>query len=60
MLAQRPSVSPLGREPTGLAFENADFDASMATHWASLFRTAYLLSGDYHLAEDLLQTVPSS
>jgi RNA polymerase sigma-70 factor (sigma-E family) len=31
----------------------ADF---MSARWSSLFRTAYLLTGDRHQAEDLLQT----
>jgi RNA polymerase sigma-70 factor (sigma-E family) len=39
-----------------LSDENAEFDEFMSAHWASLFRTAYLLTGDYQLAEDLLQT----
>jgi RNA polymerase sigma-70 factor (sigma-E family) len=31
------------------------FDAFMTASWASLYRTAVLLTGDTHLAEDLLQ-----
>ena len=32
------------------------FDAFMAARWGPLFRTAYLLTGERHDAEDLLQT----
>jgi RNA polymerase sigma-70 factor (sigma-E family) len=34
-----------------------EFGDFMAARWATLFRTAYLLTGDRHEAEDLLQTV---
>ncbi|MFZ2502570.1 MAG: SigE family RNA polymerase sigma factor, partial [Nocardioides sp.] len=33
-----------------------DFDAFVASRGASLWRTSWLLTGDPHLAEDLLQT----
>jgi RNA polymerase sigma-70 factor (sigma-E family) len=33
-----------------------EFDAFMTASWASLYRTAVLMTGDSHLAEDLLQT----
>ncbi|MGV9308690.1 MULTISPECIES: SigE family RNA polymerase sigma factor [unclassified Nonomuraea] len=36
---------------------NDSFREFMAAHQQSLMRTAYLLTGDAHLAEDLLQTV---
>ncbi len=32
-----------------------EFDAFMTASWPSLYRTAVLLTGDAHLAEDLLQ-----
>ena len=32
------------------------FDEFMAARWGPLFRTAYLLTGERHDAEDLLQT----
>ena len=32
------------------------FTAFVAANSATLFRTAYLMTGDYHRAEDLLQT----
>jgi RNA polymerase sigma-70 factor (sigma-E family) len=35
----------------------AEFSEYAAARWGSLFRTAYLLTGDHGLAEDLLQTV---
>ncbi len=34
-----------------------DFGDFMSASWPRLFRTAYLLTGDRHEAEDLLQTV---
>ncbi|MEU6967096.1 SigE family RNA polymerase sigma factor [Kitasatospora aureofaciens] len=37
--------------------EEADFQAFAQTRWAHLVRTAYLLAGDWHHAEDLTQTV---
>ncbi|MFI7697808.1 SigE family RNA polymerase sigma factor [Nonomuraea sp. NPDC049480] len=36
---------------------NDSFREFVATHQRSLMRTAYLLTGDAHLAEDLLQSV---
>ncbi|MGW2253207.1 SigE family RNA polymerase sigma factor [Kitasatospora sp. NPDC001660] len=36
--------------------EEADFQAFTRTRWAHLVRTAYLLTGDWHHAEDLAQT----
>ncbi|WP_342748615.1 sigma factor [Nonomuraea indica] len=36
---------------------NDSFREFMAVHQQSLMRTAYLLTGDAHLAEDLLQSV---
>ncbi|MEO3853879.1 SigE family RNA polymerase sigma factor [Acrocarpospora sp. B8E8] len=36
---------------------NDSFREFVATHQRSLIRTAYLLTGDAHLAEDLLQSV---
>ena len=32
------------------------FDAYVRARGAALFRVAYLLSGDHHLAEDLVQS----
>jgi RNA polymerase sigma-70 factor (sigma-E family) len=34
----------------------ADFSEYAAARWGALFRTAYLLTGDHGLAEDLMQT----
>lgn len=56
MVAQQPSAGWVRRDRTEAYDANADFDAFMSATWASLFRTAYLLTGDYQLAEDLLQT----
>lgn len=36
--------------------QRSAFDAMLDTHARSLLRTAYLLTGDAHLAEDLLQS----
>lgn len=36
--------------------DDVDFDEFVGASWPSLFRTAYLLMGDYHLAEDVLQS----
>lgn len=36
--------------------KDADFEAYMAARQPSLLRTAYLLTGDQHTAEDLVQT----
>ncbi len=35
--------------------EDEEFDAFMRASWSSLFRTAVLMTGDVHLAEDILQ-----
>ncbi|MCX5231444.1 SigE family RNA polymerase sigma factor [Streptomyces sp. NBC_00233] len=35
---------------------DADFTAFVAARWARLTRTAYMLTGDFHEAEDLVQT----
>jgi RNA polymerase sigma-70 factor (ECF subfamily) len=37
--------------------QDEEFDAFMTASWASLYRTAMLMTGDAHLAEDLLQNV---
>jgi RNA polymerase sigma-70 factor (sigma-E family) len=37
------------------AARDADFEAYMSARQPSLLRTAYLLTGDHHLAEDLVQ-----
>lgn len=51
-----PSRIPaVGSPPTALA----DFDAYVAARGADLYRTAYLLTGGHHLAEDLVQTALS-
>jgi RNA polymerase sigma-70 factor (sigma-E family) len=36
--------------------QSHDFDVFVADHYVSLQRTAFLLCGDWHLAEDLVQT----
>ena len=56
MVAQKPSANWVSRDRTTSSDESSDFDEFMNATWAPLFRTAYLLTGDYHLAEDLLQT----
>lgn len=37
--------------------QDIEFGDFMAARWSALFRTAYLLTGESHEAEDLLQTV---
>ena len=39
-----------------MAGPEIEFSEFMAARWAPLYRTAYLLTGDRHEAEDLLQT----
>lgn len=56
MVAQQSSAGWLRRDRTEQSDANRDFDEFMHAQWAPLFRTAYLLTGDYQLAEDLLQT----
>lgn len=34
----------------------SDFESWAAVRWSRLVRTAYLLTGDHHEAEDLVQT----
>nr|WP_042406087.1 SigE family RNA polymerase sigma factor [Streptacidiphilus carbonis] len=36
--------------------DDARFSAFVAARWSALVRTAYLLTGDFHEAEDLVQT----
>lgn len=40
----------------GVSVKDAEFSAWMAARQPSLLRTAYLLTGDHHGAEDLVQT----
>ena len=56
MLAQEQSAGWLRRDRAEPLGRDADFDEFMNAQWAPLFRTAYLLTGDYQLAEDVLQT----
>jgi len=46
----------VGMEQSRSAAKDADFAAYMAARQPSLLRTAYLLTGDRHAAEDLVQT----
>ena len=45
-----------GMERSSSASKDAEFEAYMAARQPSLLRTAYLLTGDRHAAEDLVQT----
>ena len=56
MLAPQPSAGWVGSDRAEPYDEEADFDEFMNAQWGPQFRTAYLLTGDYQLAEDLLQT----
>jgi RNA polymerase sigma-70 factor (sigma-E family) len=49
-------VTMTGRQPGPATSRDADFAAYMQARQASLLRTAYLISGDRHTAEDLTQT----
>ena len=49
-------ISETGAEVTPGARRDAEFSAYLAARQASLLRTAYLLTGDRHQAEDLVQT----
>jgi RNA polymerase sigma-70 factor (sigma-E family) len=49
-------ISETGAEVGAGARRDADFSAYLAARQASLLRTAYLLTGDRHQAEDLVQT----
>lgn len=53
------SGPPRGSAPPGCApheDEGLDFDTFAAARWPHLVRTAYLLTGDHHEAEDLVQS----
>lgn len=45
-----------GMVRSGSASKDAEFEAYMSARQPSLLRTAYLLTGDRHAAEDLVQT----
>jgi DNA-directed RNA polymerase specialized sigma24 family protein len=49
------TVAVQGNSDTLIALTEVDFDAFAATRWKRLPRTAYLLTGDDHEAEDLVQ-----
>lgn len=56
---ERGAVVPRARERQDAAVDQADreaFDALVESRSAGLLRTAYLLTGDWGAAEDLLQT----
>ena len=53
MSRQRPAPS------TEVRTTGAGFDEYVAARGADLLRTAYLLTGDHHRAEDLVQTALS-
>jgi RNA polymerase sigma-70 factor (sigma-E family) len=46
----------MGREASGPSARDLEFEQYMAARQPSLLRTAYLLTGDRHSAEDLVQT----
>lgn len=57
MVATRGAVEGMDRSgPTARSVRDAEFAAYMAARQPSLLRTAYLLTGDRHSAEDLVQT----
>lgn len=52
--AAPPACAP--QKDEGWDDEGWDFDAYAAARWPHLVRTAYLLTGDHHEAEDLVQS----
>jgi len=50
-----PEILPLGATPASTPDEGG-FDAFVRARTPALLRTAYLLTGDQHLAEDLVQS----
>ena len=50
------TIADPGAVMTDRAARDADFAAYLQARQASVLRTAYLLSGDLHTAEDLTQT----
>ena len=51
-----PTAEPGTLMPDSRAARDADFAAYLQARHASVLRTAYLLTGDRHTAEDLVQT----
>ncbi len=51
-----PTAEPGTLMPDSRAARDADFAAYLQARQASVLRTAYLLTGDRHTAEDLVQT----
>ena len=51
-----PTAEPGTLMPDRRAVRDADFSAYLQARQASVLRTAYLLTGDRHTAEDLVQT----
>ena len=49
-------VVSVGARSSDFALRDAEFEQYMAARQPSLLRTAYLLTGDRHAAEDLVQT----
>lgn len=52
-------MTAIATEPGGIVDERVDFDTFVAARSQALLRTAYLLTRDHALAEDLLQTALS-
>ncbi|HEU4515024.1 MAG TPA: sigma factor, partial [Nocardioidaceae bacterium] len=46
----------VGQASSARSLRDAEFEEYMAARQPSLLRTAYLLTGDRHTAEDLVQT----
>lgn len=55
-LVARTGVDVVGQTSSARALRDAEFEEYMAARQPSLLRTAYLLTGDRHGAEDLVQT----
>lgn len=50
-----PERAAPGFRPARTEFASPDFETFAAARWPRLLRTAYLLTGDHHEAEDLVQ-----
>lgn len=46
----------MGRESSGLSYDEGDFTEFVQASWPGLYRTAFMLLADRGLAEDLAQT----
>jgi RNA polymerase sigma-70 factor (sigma-E family) len=55
-MTEHPLAAQVAAAPVARGRESDDFDAFVRTRTPSLLRSAYLLTGDQHLAQDLVQS----